>query len=347
MNETEHKVHIADSRDLRMLGDGSVDLVVTSPPYPMIQMWDSLFSRLSPAAADALERENGDSAFDLMHAELDRCWAELFRVLKDGAFACINIGDATRTVGGKFRLYSNHSRVTTAMSALGFSCLPVILWRKKTNLPNKFMGSGMLPPGAYVTLEHEYILIFRKGGKRTFPDDAAAAGRRCSAYFWEERNRWFSDFWEFKGASQKLRKSDLRERSAAYPFELAYRLINMYSVRGDAVLDPFIGTGTTAFAAIASGRNSIGLEIDESFSGHIFKEPGDIQDQANQRIEKRLLDHNEFIESYIEKKGGTKYVNAPHGVPVVTRQEKELELYRVADITSPEHLCVRAEYGRF
>ena len=62
-----------------------------------------------------------------------------------------------------------------------------------------------------------------------------------------------------------MNNKELRNRNGAYPFELAYRLINMYSVKGDTVLDPFLGTGTTIIAAIASGRNSVGYEIDPNF----------------------------------------------------------------------------------
>ena len=69
--------------------------------------------------------------------------------------------------------------------------MPAILWRKPTNAPNKFMGSGMLPPNAYVTLEHEYILMFRWGAKREFSQEEQKRSRRESAYFWEERNGWF------------------------------------------------------------------------------------------------------------------------------------------------------------
>ena len=66
-------------------------------------------------------------------------------------------------VGGDFCLYPNHARVLNYLLKIGFSALPDILWRKQTNAPNKFMGSGMLPAGAYVTLEHEYIFDFAKG----------------------------------------------------------------------------------------------------------------------------------------------------------------------------------------
>jgi len=215
---------------MKDIGDDSIDLVVTSPPYPMIEMWDGLFSSLSPACADGLKLGDGNAAFEAMHLELDLVWRELYRVLKPGAFACINIGDATRTIGDRFRLYPNHSRIVSRFHRLGFDCLPVILWRKQTNAPNKFMGSGMLAAGAYVTLEHEYVLVFRKDAKRQFSTNAEKSARMRSAFFWEERNKWFSDVWDFKGTVQGLKHGDLRSRSGAYPLELAYRLINMYSL---------------------------------------------------------------------------------------------------------------------
>lgn len=146
----------------------SVDLIVTSPPYPMIEMWDEIFSDLNPLISEALNKLAGMQAYALMHQELDSVWDEVYRVLKEGRFVCINIGDATRTINGDFQLYTNHSRINNYLQQLGFSSLPAILWRKQANAPNKFMGSGMLPAGAYVTLEHEYILIARKGSKREF-----------------------------------------------------------------------------------------------------------------------------------------------------------------------------------
>ena len=149
---------------------------------------------------------------------LTRVWREVHRVLADGGIACINIGDATRTLGDRFALYPNHARILVRLVELGFVPLPVILWRKQTNAPNKFMGSGMLPPGAYVTLEHEYILIVRKGGKRGFLSEEGKGLRRESAFFWEERNRWFSDVWsDLKGTVQGL--SDRKVRNSLRTLE--------------------------------------------------------------------------------------------------------------------------------
>lgn len=194
-----HRVKIGDSRDIGFIGDRSVDMVVTSPPYPMIGMWDEVFGAQSEEFKEGIMEGNGEKAFEAAHEELDKVWRECWRVLKEGAFMCINIGDATRSIGGRFKLYDNHSRIVRGCIDIGFEELPGIIWRKQSNAPNKFMGSGMLPGGAYVTLEHEYILIFRKGGKRVWGEKKDKERRKESGYFWEERNKWFSDVWEVKG----------------------------------------------------------------------------------------------------------------------------------------------------
>ena len=214
--KTTHKILFQNARDLGEIPSESVDLVVTSPPYPMIDLWDKMFSSQNPEIQRALASNNGKKAYALMHEILDSVWDEAFRVLKNGRFACINIGDATRKVGDDFCLYPNHARILNYLLNLGFSVLPDILWRKQANTPNKFMGSGMLPAGAYVTLEHEYILILRKGSKREFKTEDEKENRRESALFWEERNIWYSDVWtDIKGREQKLPTAmpRLRERS--------------------------------------------------------------------------------------------------------------------------------------
>ena len=264
--KTTHSICFCDAAHMASIESGSVDLVVTSPPYPMIEMWDSLFCDRDPAVAAALGAGDGPRAFELMHSQLDPVWSELFRVLRDGGIACINVGDATRTIDRDFQLYPNHSRILQQLRAAGFSALPDILWRKQTNAPNKFMGSGMLPAGAYVTLEHEYLLILRKGRKRAFGTSAHKRMRAESALFWEERNSWFSDVWmDIKGTGQELHDKAARARSAAFPFEIAHRIISMYSVKGDTVLDPFFGSGTTGAVAKKLHRHWIGIEREEKY----------------------------------------------------------------------------------
>lgn len=323
--KTVHKIIFGNANNMDTIQDNSVDLMVTSPPYPMIEMWDEIFSKQNPEIGKALKEENGKTAFELMNKELDKVWKEVYRVLRDGGFACINSGDATRTIGGEFRLYPNHARILKHCLELGFSSLPEILWRKQTNAPNKFMGSGMLPAGAYVTLEHEFILVLRKGNKRKFVTEEDKKRRQQSAYFWEERNLWFSDVWEdLKGTKQNNIDKEIRERSGAFPFELPYRIINMFSVKEDTVLDPFLGTGTTTMAAMATGRYSIGIEIDKNFEETLFERLEGIVDFSNQLIENRILNHLRFVKERTEAKGGLGYKSIIYGFPVMTSQETEI-----------------------
>ena len=244
-----HRVIIGDSRRMGELGDRAVHLVVTSPPYPMVAIWDDFF-----AEAEA-------HSYNQMHNYLDQVWAEVERVLVPGGLACINIGDATRTRDGVFRLYPNHSRIIQAFEKLGLVTLPNILWKKPTTKPQykgkgAFLGSGFLPPNAYVTLDMEYILIFRKGGLRSFaPKDPL---RYRSKFTKNERDKWFSQVWSVTGARQSIEGLD--RRIAAFPEEIPRRLIRMFSIAGDLVLDPFLGSGTTLKVALELERRFVGYE---------------------------------------------------------------------------------------
>jgi len=330
--ETDHHVHIGDSRSLTAIAENAVDLVVTSPPYPMIEMWDELFCSLDPAIEGHLDAGRGRKAFEAMHATLGSVWESIQRVLVDGGIACINIGDATRSLDGSFRRYQNHSRIVSAFDALGFEPLPSILWRKPTNSAAKFMGSGMVPPNAYVTLEHEHILVFRNGqSQRSFEPNAER--RYGAAYFWEERNQWFSDLWtDITGRSQQLHGSESRERSAAYPLVIPYRLINMYSVYGDTVFDPFWGTGTTTLAAMAAGRNSVGKELDNGFKTEFGQRTGNIAAVTDELLGSRLSAHESFVAERRADGDEFDYHADNYGFPVMTKQEQPITLYRIETI---------------
>jgi len=322
--ETTHRVAVGDARDLPV-ADESVELVVTSPPYPMIDLWDDLFADLDPAIADHLAAGDGDAAFEAMHAVLDSVWDELERVLAPGGVACVNVGDATRTLES-FRVYPNHVRVTEAFTDRGFDPLPDVVWHKPANSAAKFMGSGMLPPNAYVTLEHEHVLVFRKGGRREF--EPGADRRYESAFFWEERNRWFTDVWtDVRGRFQDLADDDLRDRSAAFPFELPYRLLTMYSVYGDTVLDPFWGTGTTTLAAMVAGRDSVGVELDGEFAGHFADRVEEVPALSREVARERLADHRAFVAEREAAGDPPAYEATHYDTPVVTKQERDLRLY--------------------
>ncbi len=336
--QTTHRLLYGSPQAPSSLASASIALVVTSPPYPMIEMWDGAFSDADPVIAAALASGDGRGAFDLMHRTLEPTWREMERVLVPGGIACINIGDAVRSIGGDFQLFNNHARILENCQRIGFVSLPCLIWRKPTNAPNKFMGSGMLPAGAYVTLEHEHILVFRKGNKREFKSKEDKLRRMKSAFFWEERNVWFSDMWEdLKGTKQNNIDKEIRERSGAYPFELAYRIINMFSLREDTVLDPFLGTGTTTMAAMATARNSVGYEIDPNFGKHLFSRFEGVVDFSNQLIENRIANHLKFVKERTKIRGGLGYVSKVYGFPVMTSQETEITFDELSRISKTEN----------
>ncbi|MCS7142230.1 MAG: site-specific DNA-methyltransferase [Aigarchaeota archaeon] len=290
------RVIIGDSRSLREIPDKSVHLVVTSPPYPMIEMWDEQFRSLDErigALWTEMEESVDDKVnlarriYDLMHENLRLTWIEVYRVLVNGGIACINIGDATRKIGNLFRTFPNHARTIEICEDIGFVTLPYVLWKKPSTKPKykgkgAFLGSGFLPPNAYVTLDCEYILIFRKGGLRKFrPDDRR---RRASKYTKEERDSWFTQIWSLPGVRQELSNSE--RRAAAFNEQVPRRLIRMFSVIGDTVLDPFLGTGTTMKVAMELGRNCIGYEVDESLKEIIREKVSSVKrDQRNAGIQ--------------------------------------------------------------
>ena len=140
--QTQHRVILGNSQQMIELEEGSVQLMVTSPPYPMIAMWDELFCKADPKIAELFgelaamsEEKVVRQIYAAMHDYLAKVWQETHRVLVDGGIACINIGDATRTINSKFQLYPNHSRITELFEKIGFNTLPYILWKKPTNKP--------------------------------------------------------------------------------------------------------------------------------------------------------------------------------------------------------------------
>jgi site-specific DNA-methyltransferase (cytosine-N4-specific) len=214
-------------------------LVVTSPPYPMIQKWDKQFNSLN---------------FYEQHTILGQTWEECFRILVPGGICCINIGDATRSIDGVFQCFPNYAEIVSRCKRIGFVPLVPIIWKKISNRPNAFMGSGFLPPNGYVSQDCEYIAIMRKGPTlRKFPPKDR--NRYNSLFTKYQRDIWFQQIWEIPGARGA-------SATSSFPREIPERLIRMFSVIGDLAVDPFCGTNTTGIVAAELNRKYIGYNIE-------------------------------------------------------------------------------------
>ena len=242
-------IYQADSRGMAETASGSIHLVITSPPYWQIKDYGA------PGQIG-----HGQTLHAYLR-DLARVWSECFRVNGPGARLCVNIGDqfARASVYGRYRVIPLHAEIICQCAACGYDYLGSIVWRKKTTMNTTggavVMGSYPYPPNGIVEIDFEYILLFKKPGKsRKIP----AALKRQAAMTRDEWKSWFSGHWDIGGARKK-------GHEAPFPEEIPGRLIRMFSFPGDTVLDPFLGTGTTAKAAVELGRNAIGYEILPSF----------------------------------------------------------------------------------
>jgi modification methylase len=247
---------LGDARDLRSIPRESVHLVVTSPPY----------FNIKPYASDGGGRQLGRiDDYETFLDELDRVWRECARALVPGGRICCVIGDILipRRADGRHRVLPLPSDIQVRSRANGLDNLTPILWFKIGNRTNEAGGGSSgyygkpYQPGAIIKNDHEHILMLRKpGGYRTTP----MMQKALSMLQREEMDAWMRPVWsDIRGAS-------LRDgHPAPFPVELAERLMRMFSFAGDTVLDPFAGSGSTALAAIRTGRNSISVEIEEEY----------------------------------------------------------------------------------
>ncbi|MGI8602898.1 MAG: DNA-methyltransferase [Verrucomicrobiales bacterium] len=253
-DRTEHRLHVGDARDLSWLAGESVHLVVTSPPYWILKQYQ--------------ENENqlGDiEDYEQFLTELDKVWAECARVLVPGGRICCVVGDVCvpRKRHGRHFVMPLHADIQVRSRRLNLDCLTPILWHKIANGVTEVEGNGAgfygkpYQPGAIIKNDVEYILFLRKGGQYRSP---STLQRALSMLNKEEMQAWMRSGWhDIKGESTR------RGHPAPFPIALGERLIKMFSFAGDTVLDPFSGTGSTAMAAMLTGRNSISNEIERSY----------------------------------------------------------------------------------
>jgi site-specific DNA-methyltransferase (cytosine-N4-specific) len=222
------------------LSDDSVHCVITSPPYPMIKKWDDCFKR------------QGASGWTEQLGIIVDALSECVRVLVPGGIICLNIGDATRTVQGNFACYPNYAYITTVLTLKGVTPLIPILWKKISNRPNAFLGSGFLPVNAYISQDCEYIGIYRKGRLRRFGESERVRWLK-SSFTKGERDLWFRQIWDVKGKPGA-------GASSRWPADIPYRLMRMFTIIGDTILDPFCGKGEEELYS-EWGRKFVGYEI--------------------------------------------------------------------------------------
>ena len=250
---TTHSLYLGDARKMSGLKAGSVHLVLTSPPYWTLKEYRNTISQLGHI-----------SNYTQFITELDKVWKQCYEALTPGGRLICVVGDvclSRRKNAGRHTVVPLHASIQEHCREIGFDNLAPIIWHKIANAVYEVEnGSGFLgkpyEPNSVIKNDIEFILMQRKPGGYRNPDMAAKILSVISA---EDHRKWFQQIWTgLTGASTK-------HHPAPYPFELAERLIRMFSFVGDTVLDPFMGSGTTTVAAAKCGRNSIGFEIDEHY----------------------------------------------------------------------------------
>jgi site-specific DNA-methyltransferase (adenine-specific) len=252
-DKTKHILRLGDARDLSWIPEGSVHLVVTSPPYWTLKKYE------------VNKRQLGEIAdYTAFLDELDKVWRECSRVLAPGGRICCVVGDVCiPRKQGRHHVMPLHADIMVRARSLGLDALTPIMWFKIANGVTEAKGNGAgfygkpYQPGAIIKNDAEYILFLRKGGEYRSPSPTQKALSMLSK---EEMKSWLRSAWfDIKGESTR------RGHPAPYPESLAERLITLFSFAGDTVLDPFAGTGTTSLAAVTTGRNSISNEIEPTY----------------------------------------------------------------------------------
>ena len=249
---TKHNVYCADARDLSFIPDASVHLVLTSPPYWNLKEYERDENQLGLI-----------EDYDEFIGELERVFRECYRVLVPGGRVVCVAGDVclSRRKYGRHAVMPLHADIVSLCRRVGFDNLTPILWHKisnasfEANTRSSILGKPY-EPNAVIKNDMEYILMQRKPGGYRKPTDEQRAKSMIDK---DDFRAWFTQLWRMPGASTRC------GHPAPFPYELAERLVKMFSFCGDTVLDPFCGSGTAMEAALKNGRNSIGVDVERSY----------------------------------------------------------------------------------
>lgn len=240
-----NRLFCKSSENMDELPDNSVHLMVTSPPYNVRKEYDQ------------------DLSLDEYLALLHHVWAETYRVLAPGGRACVNIANL-----GRRPYIPLHAYVIQQMQEIGFLMRGEVIWNKgSSSSASTAWGSWCSPSNPVLRDVHEYILIFSKGTFRR-----SGKGKE-STITRDEFLEWTKSVWHFPAASAKK-----IGHPAPFPLELPYRLIQLFTFKGDVVLDPFVGSGTTCLAAAALERHYVGYDTNPEYLLLAQKRLDDLKD---------------------------------------------------------------------
>jgi modification methylase len=231
-NEYVNRVLLGSAENMKELPANSVHLMITSPPYNVSKEYDDDLSL--------------KEYLDLLR----NSFRETYRVLVNGGRACINVANLGRKPYIPLSDY-----ISTMMIDMGFKMRGEIIWNKAASAsPSTAWGSWMSAANPILRDIHEYILVFSKG------DYSRKRNNKENSISKEDFMAWTKSLWTMKAESAKR-----IGHPAPFPIELPYRLINLYSFKDDIILDPFMGSGTTAIAALKSQRKYVGYEINQDY----------------------------------------------------------------------------------
>jgi len=232
-NERLDRIFCRSSEKMEELPENSIHLMVTSPPYNVGKEYDQ------------------DLTLTEYREFLKRVWQEVYRVLVPGGRACINIANL-----GRKPYLPLHIFLIKDLIDLGFLMRGEIIWNKGSSVsPSTAWGTWQSAKNPILRDIHEYILVF---SKKTFTRKAQK--NRENTISKEEFLEFTKSIWTFPAES-----ATKVGHPAPFPIELPYRLIQLYTFEDEIVLDPFIGSGQTAIAALKSDRHFVGYDINKDY----------------------------------------------------------------------------------
>lgn len=236
-NELLNTIIASSCENMKDIPNNSLHLMITSPPYNVSKEYDN------------------DLSLNEYLSLLKNCFTETYRVLVDGGRACINIANIGRKPYIPLSDY-----VSKIMIEIGFNMRGEIIWNKSAGAGiSTAWGSFQSASNPILRDVHEYILIFSKGNYKRERDKNEKELRKDNITK-EEFIEWTKSVWTMNTESAKR-----IGHPAPFPEELPNRLIKLFSFTNDIVIDPFMGSGTTAIAAIKNSRNFVGYEINKEY----------------------------------------------------------------------------------